>query len=237
MELSLKQLELNRAVSESIDLDEEVFINQFNLHDTRNLHTDLEKSGGFNTCFVSDYCESPITALPSTVEAEIALLDFVIISVLSIEKYLASCADSALMGKDLVPSFIARDCGSQLAPLVAEPFYWILKNQKWPTIWETSKVSPLHKSGSTTLISNYRPISILPVLSLVLKRSICDYLFPIIRPLIVRGQHIPFQNVVRLANSSSIWILFTRLVIRIYHALPYILIYRRLSIPFLMMFF
>ena len=213
MELSLKQLELSRAVSESIDLDKEVFINQFNLHDTRNcfkllrsfgfssliptalrneksvLYTDLEKAEGFNSYFGSVYRESPITALPSTVGAKNALLDNVNISVLSIEKYLASCADSTLMGNDLFPSFIARDCTSQLAPLVAVLFYWILKNQKWPTIWKTSIVTPLHKSGSTALISNYRPISILPVLSLVLERAIFDYLFPIVRPLIFRGQH------------------------------------------------
>ena len=199
------------------------------------LYTDLKKAEGFNSYFGSVYRESPITALTSTVEAEIALLDNVNISVLSIEKYLASCADSTLMGNDLFPSFIARDCASQLAPLVAVLFYWILKNQKWSTIWKTSIVTPLHKSGSTALISNYRPISILPVLSLVLERAIFDYLFPIVRPLIVRGQHV--QNLVRLANSSNIWILFTRLVIKTYHALPYILIYRRLSIPFLMMFF
>ena len=154
MELSLKQLELSRAVTKSIDLDKDVFINQFNLHHTRNCfkllrsfgfssliptalrneksvpYTDLEKLEGFNTYFGSVYRESPITALPSTVEEEIALFDNVYISVLSIEKYLASCADCALMGNDLFPTFIAQDCFSQFAPLVAELFYWILKNQK-----------------------------------------------------------------------------------------------------------
>ena len=179
LELSLKQLELSGAVSESIDLDKEVFINQFNLHDIRNcfkllrsfgfsssiptalrnkksvLYTDSEKAERLNMYFSSVYRESPITALTSTVESEIVLLDNVNISVLSIEKYLASCADSALMGNDLFPSFIARDCASQLAPLVAELFYWILKNQKWPPIWKTSIVFPLHKSASTALISNY----------------------------------------------------------------------------------
>ena len=269
MELSLKQLELSRAVSESINLDK-VFINQFNLHDTRNcskllrnfgfsssiptalrheksvLCTDLEKAQGFNTYFGSAYLESPITALPISVEAEIALLDNVNISVLCIEKYSASFADSNLMGNDLFPFFIARDCASQLAPLVAELFYWILKNQKWPTIWKTFIVTLLHKSGSTALISNYRPINNLPVLSLVLERAIFDYLFPIGLSLLIGLPFglslfvvnlVSFQNAVRLANSSSIWIFFTRLVIRTYHALPYILIYRRLSIPFLMMFF
>ena len=222
LELSLKQLELSRAVSESIDLDKEVFINQFNLHDTRNcfkllrsfgfssliptalrneksvLYTNSEKAEGFNSYFGSFYRESPITALPSTVEAEIALLYNVNISVLSIEKFLASCADSTLMGNDLFPSFLARDCASQLAPLVAVLFYWILKNQKWPTIWKTSIVTPLHKSGSTALISNYRPISILPVLSLVLERAILDSLFGLSLFMV---NMVSFQTAVRLANS------------------------------------
>ena len=159
------------------------------------LCTDSEKAEGFNTYFGSAYLESPITAPPSSVEAEIALLDNVNLSVLYIEKNSASFADSNLMGNDLFPSVIARDCASQLAPLVAEIFYWILKNQKCPTIWKTFIVTPLHKSGS--LIFNYRPINNLPVLSLDLERAIFGYLFPNwplitnwppVRPLIVRGQ-------------------------------------------------
>ena len=45
-----------------------------------------------------------------------------------------------------------------------------------PTHWKTAKMTPVYKSGSPTEGSNYRPISVLPILSKILKKVIHNQL-------------------------------------------------------------
>lgn len=70
------------------------------------------------------------------------------------------------------------------APAISQPLAFILnlslKTGKFITDWKHAKVLPLFKSGSPTETNNYRPISILPILSKLLERfvhtSFSDYL-------------------------------------------------------------
>ncbi len=62
------------------------------------------------------------------------------------------------------------------APIISKPLTSImnksLQNGKFITEWKNAKVIPLHKSGPTIERNSYRPISILPILSKVLERSV-----------------------------------------------------------------
>ena len=79
---------------------------------------------------------------------------------------LSRIPDDSSMGMNAIPSFVLKECAQQLSPLVFEFFLRITKTQQWPSQWKTSNVTPLHKSGSTSDVTNYRPISILPKLSI-----------------------------------------------------------------------
>ena len=46
----------------------------------------------------------------------------------------------------------------------------------YPKAFKTSKVSPLFKKGDNTLLSNYRPISLLPTISKIFERIIYNQL-------------------------------------------------------------
>uniref|UniRef100_A0A8C5QZ39 Reverse transcriptase domain-containing protein n=1 Tax=Leptobrachium leishanense TaxID=445787 RepID=A0A8C5QZ39_9ANUR len=41
-----------------------------------------------------------------------------------------------------------------------------------PKLWKTARVVPIHKSGDSTLVSNYRSISLLPVMSKILEKCV-----------------------------------------------------------------
>jgi hypothetical protein len=62
------------------------------------------------------------------------------------------------------------------ASTLAEPLSFIinlsLRTSSVPLDWKSAKIIPLHKSGDTTLESNYRPISILPVVSKILEKAV-----------------------------------------------------------------
>ena len=46
----------------------------------------------------------------------------------------------------------------------------------FPNKWKEAKLTPLHKGGLSEESNNYRPISILPVLSKVLEKHVHDCL-------------------------------------------------------------
>jgi hypothetical protein len=67
---------------------------------------------------------------------------------------------------------------------IARPISYIinlsLRSGQIPTEWKTAQVIPLHKAGNTTDHNNFRPISILPVISKIMERAVhhqlMDYL-------------------------------------------------------------
>ena len=100
-----------------------------------------------------------------------------------------SCDDSSAAGADELPSFLLHQCAKILCAPVFELFFWIVKTQFWPDLWKIAHVTPLHKSGPHNDIFNYRPISILPKLSLLLERLLFNFIYPKIRHQIKREQH------------------------------------------------
>ena len=51
-----------------------------------------------------------------------------------------------------------------------------IRSNTFPEPWKKAIITPIHKSGSPDLVSNYRPISILPALSKVLEKTVAKQL-------------------------------------------------------------
>ena len=52
-----------------------------------------------------------------------------------------------------------------------------IKNSVFPSKWKEAKVVPFHKNGPQEEVNNYRPISILPVMSKILEKHVHDSLY------------------------------------------------------------
>ena len=63
-----------------------------------------------------------------------------------------------------------------IAPTLTKCFNKLLSQDKFPDTLKVAKVTPIYKSGSTTDPGNYRPISVLPVLSTLLEKIIYNRL-------------------------------------------------------------
>jgi len=63
----------------------------------------------------------------------------------------------------------------EISPIIAKPVCFIinlsLESCQIPNEWKLAKIVPIHKSGNISEANNFRPISILPVLSKVLERA------------------------------------------------------------------
>ena len=89
-----------------------------------------------------------------------------------IEKELCSLKRNKATGLDELPSGLLKGCAKN----ISEPLCYIMnlsiKTSIVPNIWKSAKVVPIFKSGNHDLPENYRPISVLPVLSKVFEKAI-----------------------------------------------------------------
>ena len=63
-----------------------------------------------------------------------------------------------------------------IAPSIAKLINHSFNTASFPQRWKTAKVFPLFKGGDSEDLNNYRPISVLPVLSKVIERHVHDSL-------------------------------------------------------------
>lgn len=71
------------------------------------------------------------------------------------------------VGADSIPSFIVKGCAELFAPLLKHVFNLSLRTGVFPSLWKNSVVVPIHKSGDTSKVENYRPVSLLCAFSKV----------------------------------------------------------------------
>ena len=68
----------------------------------------------------------------------------------------------------------------KIAPLFANPLCRLLNlsisTNSFPNHWKIAKVTPLHKGGARNDVNNYRPISVLPILSKILEKHVASSL-------------------------------------------------------------
>jgi hypothetical protein len=79
---------------------------------------------------------------------------------------------------------IDNDCIRLLklaAPIICHPLAYICNlsmfTSVFPSKWKVAKVTPIYKDGDKSDVSNYRPISVLPILSKILERAVHDQLY------------------------------------------------------------
>ena len=110
------------------------------------------------------------------------------ISAVQVETSFASASTTCLTNDNL-PTFVLSNCSNIIAPFVVQLFVYVLNDQKWPTLWKCTYITPILKTNNPEIVESYCPISILPQLSLILERMIFIFLYPRVRPNITSVQH------------------------------------------------
>ena len=80
-------------------------------------------------------------------------------------------------GYDEIPTSFIKDGADILADPLASLINRCLANSRFPSAEKCSKVIPVYKSEERSFLDNYRPISILPVLSKVFERVVHQQLY------------------------------------------------------------
>ena len=93
-------------------------------------------------------------------------------------------------GDDLTTSMI-KDSANSIAPILSHVINLSLNTGTFPNAWKIAKVAPIYKSGPINDPENYRPISVLPVVSKVIERAVKTQLMEFLETnnLIDHGQY------------------------------------------------
>ena len=79
-------------------------------------------------------------------------------------------------GTDGISARFLKLSASIIAPVLAKIYNYSIKTCIFPQVFKTAKVVPIYKKGSKNDKNNYRPISILPIISLIFERHVSLHL-------------------------------------------------------------
>ncbi|CAD6222076.1 GSCOCG00012985001-RA-CDS, partial [Cotesia congregata] len=92
-------------------------------------------------------------------------------------------------GVDGIPCSIVRDCARCFILPLKLIAHSCLSKGVFPTVWKTSKVCPIHKTGDKSLIVNYRPITLISAFARVIEMLLYDLILPHFSHTISSSQH------------------------------------------------
>lgn len=107
----------------------------------------------------------------------------------TIYKKLKSLDEAKGAGSDGIPPVFIIRCAQSLVIPLHIIFNLSFQEGVFPKIWKVAKVVPIFKGGDNQLVSNYRPISILPVLAKVLESLVCPVIQSYFQKYLSISQH------------------------------------------------
>ena len=92
-------------------------------------------------------------------------------------------------GPDNVSAKILRLAGSSIVPSLTKLIKLSLQKSIVPDLWKSSNVIPIHKKDSKSDINNYRPISLLPIVSKILEKIVFKAVYNFLHANSVLSKH------------------------------------------------
>lgn len=92
-------------------------------------------------------------------------------------------------GCDHIPPLFFVKCSQSLSVPITLIFNRCFQEGYFPNTWKKAHIVPIHKKGQQTEIENYRPISILNVLSKLCEKVVHSRIYPIVAKSIPTEQH------------------------------------------------
>jgi hypothetical protein len=111
------------------------------------------------------------------------------ISAAEVNKVIKHLRPSKCVGLDGIPSLVINGCSVLFTPLLTYIFNLSLTSVTFPSLGKQTAVVPVFKKGNSTIVSNYRPISILNIFSKIFEFIVYDYLYNFFKYRLNPSQH------------------------------------------------
>ena len=91
---------------------------------------------------------------------------------------LKSLNPSKSPGPDEIQPLLLKECAQDLSTSLCTLFNLSLRQGKYPSEWKVANISPVFKKSSRSLVCNYRPVSLLSIISKLCERCVLKKLLP-----------------------------------------------------------
>ena len=94
------------------------------------------------------------------------------ISSSEVRKLLSDLPSAGSAGIDTISASMLKFIPDELSTILAKLFNMFVVRHKFPTQWKAAVITPVYKKSNKADINNYRPISILPLVSKIFEKTI-----------------------------------------------------------------
>lgn len=100
------------------------------------------------------------------------VFQFEYVSIVFVQKFLKKLKRKKATGMDDLPAGMLKDCADFIATPLQHIVNLSLKTSTVPSAWKEAKIVPIYKTGDSSSVENYRPISVLPIPSKLLEKAV-----------------------------------------------------------------
>ena len=111
------------------------------------------------------------------------------LTVADVEAVLHNLDPNKACGPDDIPARLLKSTAAAISPSLCRLFNMSLSLGVVPGDWKKANISPVYKSKDPSLETNYRPISLLSILSKTLERCVFNHCFPHTSQFLYNLQH------------------------------------------------
>jgi gmma-aminobutyric acid receptor subunit gamma/cGMP-dependent protein kinase 2 len=130
------------------------------------------------------------------------------------------------MGLDNIPAWFLKICAPFFAAPITDMMNLSLSSSIVPSQWKMASILPIAKTAAPVTPSDYRPISLTPVLSRVLERIVVkDYIYPSLQsapPGLSFSDQFAFQPT---ASTTAALIHLLHTITNLLNSNPYVIVY------------
>ena len=141
--------------------------------DSTSADTDTSKAELFNQYFYSVFTHSDFP-MPDPMDMHVPVDSLNLINFTEQEVFdaLINLNPNKASGIDNIAPVVLKNCAHALTISAHHLFTISIKSGSIPSEWKIHKITSVYKSGNKTSVTNYRPISLLCMMSKVLERLI-----------------------------------------------------------------
>lgn len=104
------------------------------------------------------------------------------LSISEVTKVLEQLDPNKACGPDGIPGALLKNTAQEIAPSLCRLFNLSLSLGSVPLNWKRANVTPVFKKDDPSLVANYRPISLLCIVSKTLERCVFNHCYPVSLP-------------------------------------------------------
>ena len=114
---------------------------------------------------------------PNEIQSLIENLEYIVLNEEEVEDVLKIINPSKVSGPDLINPRLLKEASSILKNPLCKLFNMSLQQAMFPRQWKRANVSPVFKNNKPNEVKNYRPISLLSVISKCMERCVYKHVY------------------------------------------------------------